>query len=242
MAGLAEDSPDSPSAAQRIAVLAAVLAGLLLVALLAWWLKGQMSAPSAAKRQVARIAILPDTPPPPPPPPPKDEPKPPPRDHNKPPPPDLAPKPRQAPAPANEPIKMEGAAGSGDSPFAAGAVSKDYQGGNPQLGASSPGGGAATVADRAQQRFYAQSARQLLQDQIERSLRSETTELVVGFALWVDRAGAIQRLEVLPSGDARHGDELRSALDDTRRKLQLAPPPAALVQPLRFRLTVRPLG
>jgi len=240
MAGLAENTLERPSAGRRIAWVVAVLAGLLLVGAAAWWLKSQLSAPTVAKRQVARISILPDTPPPPPPPPPREEPKPQPRDDNKPPPPDLAPK-AAVPAPANEPIKMEGPAGSGDSPFAAGSVNNDYKGGNPGVGASSPGAGASLV-DRAQERFYAQSARQLLQPEIERALRSDVTELVVSFSLWVDKAGAIQRVDVLPSGQAQHDDDLRSALDDTRRKFKLPPPPAGLTQPMRFRLTVRPQG
>lgn len=240
MSGLAEDELEAPSLRRRLVVIAAVVVGLLVAGSLAWWLKSQLSAPSAAKRQVAKIALLPDTPPPPPPPPPKDEPKPPPRDDNKPPPPDLAPKPQPAPAPANEPIKMEGAAGSGDSPFAAGAVTNDYKGGTPTVGASAPGGG--SVVDRAQERFYAQSARQLLQGEIERALRSETTELVISFSLWVDRAGAIQQVQLQPSGNAQQDAALQAALDDTRRAFKLPQPPAGLTQPLRFRLTVRPQG
>lgn len=239
MTGLAEDKLSPPSAARRVVVAAAVLAGVLTVAALAWWLQGQLSTPTAAKRQVARISILPDTPLPPPLPP-KEAPKPQARDDNKPPPPDQAPRPQQAPAPANEPIKMEGAAGSGDSPFAAGNVSSDYKGGSPSVGASSPGGG--NVADRAQERFYAQSARQQLQTEIERALRSDATELVLSFSLWIDKSGAIQRVDVQPSGNAQHDSDGRAALDDTRRTLKLAPPPPAMTQPLRFRLTVRPQG
>lgn len=240
MSGLAEDHLEPPSLGRRLAVIAAVVVGLLLTGSLAWWLKSQLSAPSAAKRQVARITILLDTPPPPPPSPPKDEAKPPPRDDNQPPPPDLAPRPLQAPAAANEPIKMEGPAGSGDSPFAAGAVSNDYKGGPPTVGASASGVG--SVVDRAQERFYAQSARQLLQGEIERTLRSETTELVVSFSLWVDRAGAIQQVQLQPSGSARDDAALQAALDDARRAFKLPQPPAGLTQPLRFRLTVRPQG
>ena len=240
MSGLAEDHLEPPSLRRRLLVIAAVVLAVLAAGSLAWWLKSQLSAPSAAKRQMARITILPDTPPPPPPPPPKDEPKPPPRDANKPPPPDLAPKPQQAPAAANEPIKMEGPAGSGDSPFAAGTVNNDYKGGPPTVGASAPGAG--SVVDRAQERFYAQSARQLLQGEIERTLRSETTELIVSFSLWVDRAGAIQQVQLQPSGSAQDDAALQAALDDARRAFKLPQPPAGLTQPLRFRLTVRPQG
>lgn len=241
MSGLAEDDLAPPSLSGRLVTAALVLAGLLLVGALAWWLKGQLSQPAEPKRQMARITILPDTPPPPPPPP-REEPKPTPRADDKPPPPDVAPKPQQAPAPENAPLKMEGAAGTGDSPFAAGTVRNDYQGGPPSLGASAPAGGGASVVDRAQQRLYAQSARQLLQPEIERALRADAVELVASFALWVDADGAIRRAEVLPSGNPQHDTDLRTALDDTRRTLKLPQPPAALAQPMRFRLTVRPQG
>ena len=239
---LADDDPSPPSLARRLGTIAVVVVLLLLAGALAWWLKGMLSQPAEPKRQMARISILPDTPPPPPPPPPRDEPKPPPRQDDKPPPPDLAPKPQPAPAPANEPLKMEGAAGTGDSPFAAGSVRNEYQGGPPSIGASAPAGGGASVVDRGQQRLYAQSARQLLQTEIERALRSDAVELVAGFALWVDASGAIQKAEVVPSGNAQHDADLRTALDDARRVLRLPQPPAALPQPMRFRLTVRPQG
>lgn len=240
MSGLAEDDLAPHSLSSRLVSVALVLAGLLLVGALAWWLKGQLSQPAEPRRQMARITILPDTPPPPPPP--REEPKPTQRADDKPPPPDVAPKPQQAQAPENAPLKMEGAAGTGDSPFAAGTVRNEYQGGPPSLGASAPAGGGASVVDRAQQRLYAQSARQLLQPEIERALRADAVELVASFALWVDADGAIQRAEVLPSGNPQHDTDLRTALDDTRRTLKLPQPPAALAQPMRFRLTVRPQG
>lgn len=240
MSGLAEDELEAPSLRRRWAVIAAVVVALLAAGSLAWWLKSQLSAPGAAKRQVARIMILPDTPPPPPPPPPKDEPKPPPRDDNKPPPPDLAPKPQQAPAAANEAIKMEGAAGNGDSPFAAGAVSNDYKGGPPTVGGASARAPAG-AADRAQQRLYANSARQLLRDEIEKHLQADANELAAEFTLWLAADGAIERIEPVPSGNPQRDAALAVALDQTRRSLRLPPPPGAL-QPMRFKLTVRPQG
>jgi periplasmic protein TonB len=240
MSGLAEDDLEAPSLGRRLVLIAAVVLSLLAVGSAAWWLKSQLSQPSEARRQVARISILPDTPPPPPPPPPKEQPKPPPRDDNKPPPPDLAPKPQQAPAPANEPIKMEGAAGSGDSPFAAGTVKNDYQGGAPTIGGA---GGKAPVAaaDRAQQRLYANNARQLLRDEIEKHLRADTQELAAEFTLWLAPDGSIQRFEPVPSGDPQRDAAISAALEQTRRQLRLPPPPVALL-PMRFKLTVRPQG
>jgi hypothetical protein len=134
---------------------------------------------------------------------------------------------------------MEGAAGDGPSAFAAGNVAKDYAGGAPTTGSSS--GAAGTAADRAQERFYANTARQLLQSEIERHLKADAEQLTATFAIWLDRDGAIQRYELSPSGNESNDGALRAALDETRRQFKLPPPPAlALSQPMRFRLSVRP--
>lgn len=220
---------------QRI-VVALVLLGL--VAGLTVLARTMLSAPQAAKRQVAKISILPDTPPPPPPPPPRDEPrKVTPKDEPK----QVQqeqPKAPQAP-PAEAPIKMEGAAGSGESPFSAGTVTQEYKGGTPQVGPAASATG--TGSDRALERFYANSARQLLRDEIERNLRADAGELTATFALWVEADGRIRRFEVTPSGNSGRDDTLQQALDGASRALKL-PPPGGLAQPMRFRLTVRPQG
>jgi hypothetical protein len=198
------------------------------------WL-GQEDAP---RRQVARITVLPDTPPPPPPPPPKQEVKPPPLSDQAPPP--QQQQQEQAPeAPA--PIKMEGPAGSGDSPFQAGAVTNDYRGGAPVVGGTG-GGGVDAAIDRAQHRFYAQSLRQQLQGELERRLRSGAVELEGDFSLWLQPDGRIQRWELAPGNDTSTDTDLRNALEASADSLRFAPPPAALMQPLRFRLNVRPSG
>jgi hypothetical protein len=134
---------------------------------------------------------------------------------------------------------MEGAAGDGPSAFAAGSVAKDYAGGAPTTGGS--GGPAGTAADRAQERFYANTARQLLQGEIERHLKADAEALTATFSIWLAGDGAIQRFELTPSGNDANDLALRAALDETRRQFKLPPPPAlALSQPLRFRLSVRP--
>ncbi|MCY4747028.1 TonB C-terminal domain-containing protein [Pelomonas sp. UHG3] len=214
-----------------------VAAGCLLLGLAVWWAVKNIK-PDAPKRQVAKIAILPDTPPPPPPPP-KEEKKPePPKDEPKQVMREEQIKQAEAPKPA-ESLKMEGAAGDGPSAFSAGTVSRDYAGGAPTTG---PGGGsAATAVDRAQERFYANNARQLLQSEIERHLKADAEQLTATFAIWLDKDGAIQRFELSPSGHDGNDTALRTALDETRRQLKLPPPPAlALSQPMRFRLSVRP--
>lgn len=241
---LAEASMHKPSLGRRLLpwVAALLLLALALVAALALrdWL-GQESKP---QRQVARITVLPDTPPPPPPPPPRDEPKPPPREDAPPPP--SAPEPQVAP-PAEAPIKMEGAAGSGDSPFQAGSVRNEYSGGAPVVGGSGGGGGVAAAVDRAQHRLYAQALRQQLQSELEQRLRSEAVELSAEFSLWLLPDGSLQRWEVGTASGGAAADastaDLRAALDAAAAGgLRFTTPPPGLTQPLRFRLNVRPAG
>ena len=232
---LAESSLEPVSASRRLVqVLLAIIAiGLLVAAAL--WIKSMTGGPSAAKRQTAKISILPDTPPPPPPPkeekkpePPKDEPKQVMREEQ------LK---QDAPKPAAEPIKMDGPAGDGPSAFAAGTVNNDYKGGAPVVGATGAAGG--NVADRAQERFYANAVRQLLHDEIEKNLRSDAGELSATFSVWIEPDGSISRFELVPTGDAAHDTDLRSAFDQTSRRLHL-PSPSGLPQPMRFKLSVRP--
>ena len=234
---LAEESLDR-SQAQTWAKWAGIAIGLVvLVAGLTWLASKLVSTPSAPKRQVAKISILPDTPPPPPPP--KEEPKKePPKAEAKPAPQDQ-PKPQQAPPPQQaEPLKMEGAAGEGPSAFAAGTVKQDYQGGAVNTG---PASAPHTAVDRANERLYASTARQLLRDEIERQLRADAGQLTATFAVWVAGDGRIQRCEVQPSGDAAGDTAMQAALDGVAKSLRLPPPPS-LQQPMRFRLTVRAQG
>lgn len=234
---LAEDSIEPVTWGRRLLRVALVLAVMALVGAAAWWLKGLAGADPAPQRQVARISILPDTPPPPPPPPPKEVP-PPPKEAPRPAPQAEAPKPAEAP-PAEAPIKMEGPAGDGPSVFAAGPVRNDYIG-----GPAGSGGGAsapASAVDRAQERLYASTARQLLRDALEQHLKSGRTQATAEFTLWLERDGSIRRTQLVPTGDGQLDGELTTALDATQRELRLPPPPTAL-QPLRFRLTVRPQG
>ena len=210
-------------------VLVAVVAALVMLA------RSLSAASDGPKRQVAKISILPDTPPPPPPPPREEPKKPTPRDDPKQPVPQDQPKPQQAP-PAEAPIKMEGAAGDGPSAFSAGSVTQDYKGGAPVIGAAASG--ALAVIDRAQERFYANSVRQLLREEIERQLRPEAGELTATFSIWVEPDGHIRRHELSQSGDASRDADMNHALDGAARALRL-PAPGPLAQPMRFRLTVR---
>jgi periplasmic protein TonB len=227
----------SPLRRGLMRALVALLA-LAFIGATAAWLKKLGGDSSAPKRQVARIALLPDTPPPPPPPPPERRPEPPKPDLK--PPPDVAQKADDAPKDDSEPLKMEGAAGDGPSAFGAGTVTNEYTGGVPGVGASQAG----TGSDRTQERFYANAARQLLRDALERNFKSELDQATATFSLWIAGDGSIRRFTLVPTGDARLDEELNAALDETSRSLRLPPPPSGVAgeAPMRFRLTVKPLG
>ncbi|MFY9511594.1 MAG: TonB C-terminal domain-containing protein [Rubrivivax sp.] len=233
---LAERSTTPVGWGRRLLRAALALLGLALVVAAALGLKNFVGSEAPAKRQVAKIVLLPDTPPPPPPPP-KEEKPPPPRDEPQPVPQPDTPKPAEAEQAADAPIKMEGEAGNGPSAFAAGTVRNEYSGGTPSTAAS-----AATAAvDRAQERLYAQTARSLLRDAIERHLKSEAAQATAEFTLWLERDGSIRRMQLAGTGNSQLDGELDSALERTQRELRLPPPPNTL-QPMRFRLTVRPQG
>ena len=234
MSALAESSLEPTSAWQWLlrALIAVVAVAVLLS--LALWLKSLLGGPAVAKRQMAKISILlPDTPPPPPkeekrPEPPKTEAKQVVREEQ------LKP---DAPKPADAPIKMDGPAGDGPSAFAAGTVTNEYKGGAPVIGAT--GGTTGNVGDRAQERFYANTVRQLLHDEIEKHLRADAGELTATFSVWIEPDGSIRRFDLVPTGDATRDSDLRSAFDQTSRRLRL-PSHAGLPQPMRFKLSVRP--
>lgn len=220
--------------AQRVVILLALIG---LVAGLTMAVRKLINQPNAPKRQTAQIKLLPDTPPPPPPPPKEEAKKEAPKDNSK----QLMqdqPKLAEAP-PADAPIKMEGAAGDGPSAFAAGAVTQDYKSGAPTVGSAASAGG--DVVDRARARFYANTVRQLLRDEIEKNLRPDAGDLVASFAVWVEGDGRILKHEVVPSGDARRDADMAGALDGVARALRL-PAPTGVPQPMRFRLNVRPQG
>ena len=180
------------------------LVGVILLALVALiaWLGARLShSGSAPARQVAKIALLPDTPPPPPPPPPE-KPKLEPKNEIK----QQADKPKQQTPPEPEPLKMAGEAGEGPSPFAAGEVKNEYIGGD--IGNGS-------------ERFAAYVGRiaQLLQEAlIKRNLRIPSARVF----LWLQPDGAIQRYEISGT-DGNEERQLRTAMAEIGR-LPEAPP------------------
>jgi periplasmic protein TonB len=149
--------------------------------------------PSAPKRQMAHIMILPDTPPPPPPP---EEKKPPPPKEEAAPQPVNAPVPKVDTPPEPAPLKMEGAAGEGNSMFQAGEVKQDYIGGD--IGNGS--------------RYAAYVARLEQRVQVELS-RHKLHVTNVKLFLWLSPDGAVQRYTV-KGGDEDSSRTVREALSD----------------------------
>jgi len=236
MAALAESSLDATPLRQWVIRIAIVIGLLALVSGAALAVHDMLRAPAGPKRQVAKISILPDTPPPPPPPvkeekrpePPKVEAKQVMRDEQV---------KQDAPKVADAPIKMDGPAGDGPSAFAAGTVSNEYRGGTPVVGSTGSVGGG--VADRAQERFYANSVKQLLRDEIEKHLPPNSGELTASFSIWIEANGSVRRFELVPTGDAARDNDLRTAFEQAAPLLRL-PSPNGLPQPLRFKLSMRP--
>lgn len=182
------------------------------------------------------VKILPDTPPPPPK---QEEKKPEPQKEEKPQQQLNQPKPVDAPPVQAQALKTNETPGDGPgSGLVAGEVRQDYKVGVPGTAAS---GGDSRVVDRARERLYANSARQMLREEIERRLRPEAGQLTAALAVWVAADGRIARYEVQPTGAPAADSDLRHALDDTSRALRL-PPPDGVPQPMRFRLTVQPQG
>jgi protein TonB len=149
--------------------------------------------PAGPKRQIARIMVLPDTPPPPPPP---EEKRPPPKEEQ---PKQQIETPKQETPPEPAQLKMEGQAGEGPSPFAAGEVRQDYIGGDIGTGARY----AAYVA-RLEQRIQAELTRH--------KIRASNLKLFI----WLAQDGSIQRYTVQGS-DGDGEKSVRLALADLTR-------------------------
>ncbi len=208
---------------RRIGMLIAVLAGIGLLTLLAWGILSLLGGKSERPRKPPTVTLLPDKPPPPPPPP-KEEKKPePPKEERK----EVRTEPPKDTPAQNEPLKMEGAAGDGGGPFAAGTVGRDYVGGS--IGGSIGG---------AQQSVYAGRLQRHLQEQLNRNRKLRESDYRITLRVWLRRDGAIERAELEQSTGNETMDRL---LKETL--LQVAPmreaPPEKMPQPTRIRVTAR---
>ena len=205
-----------------VSIVVIAVLGAAVVALVTWGIMTLMGGKSGKPRKPPVVTLLPDKPPPPPPPP-KEEKKPEPPKENK----DVKMEPpKETPQPAqNEPLKMEGAAGDGDSAFGAGTVGREYAGGN--IGAT----GAA-------QGMYAGRLQRHLQEQLSRNRKLKESDYRVTVRVWLRRDGSVEKADLAQStGNSGLDDLLREAL------LQVAAmreaPPENMPQPIRIRITAR---
>ena len=176
------------------------------------------------RQQVVKIAVLPDTPPPPPPP--KEEKKPEDKQDNKPQPQDK-PKPLETP-PAPQQLKMDGPAGEGPSPFAAGTVNNEYRGG--EIG----------TGNGLQFALFTNQLQRHMQEALARDPDVKSEDYKVDVSVWLRPDGSFDRVRLDSStGNAKLDASLRQALN------QLPPVtgvPANLPQPVRLRITNRMMG
>ncbi len=128
----------------------------------------------------------------------------------------------------NEPLKMEGAAGDGPSPFAAGSVSKEYVGG--------------TVGGRLGHSLFTDRLQRYLSGELNRNRKLRESDYRVVVKLWLSRGGAIERAELAQStGNAALGNGLDELLHQALMEAKSMPeaPPENMPQPIRIRVTTR---
>jgi len=205
---------------------------LLLVLGIGWVVKNLMSGTVSSKKAVTTIKIMPDTPPPPPPPPkepPKEQPKEQPKEIKM-----EQPKPQEAPQPPAEVLKMEGAAGDGPSPFAAGSVSNDYKGGD----VATKIGGKKSMAAYA---WYTDQIKTRIEEALAAQNDLAKAQYRLNVHVWLARDGRVERAELKgSSGDAAIDKLIRKALAAMKGIAEA--PPEDMPQPVKLRITSKNAG
>jgi len=227
-----EDDEQMPSVSaiwlKRIAI---VLVAAVVLGLFGYMVKALFSGGTTHKKAITTIKLLPDTPPPPPPPPkepPKEQPKDQPKEMKE------VPEPKPEQTPPAEVLKMEGAAGDGPSPFAAGTVSNEYQGGD--VGTKIGGG-----PSKYQFAWYTDLIKTKIEDAMAKDKTLSTGSYKVVVKVWVASSGRIQRYELVgSSGDADKDALVKKALDEMPPLSD--PPPSDMPQPIKLRVTSRSVG
>jgi len=225
---VSEEPSEKAALVKRIVIIISILAVL---GGLGYALKGLLDSPGPQKKEITKIKLLPDTPPPPPPPPPKEPPKEVPKEAPK----EIKeapPKPKQEETPPAEQLKMEGAAGDGPSPFAAGAVNEEYKGG--EVGTTTIGGG----PSKYQFAWYTD----LIKEQIENAISKDKTLANGSYKVLVTvRIASNGKIQLVgTSGDAERDALVKKALDEMPALAE--PPPSDMPQPVKLRVTARSIG
>jgi len=210
---LVETSPRGSATQLWSRRVALALGMLAFVALVAWAGFNLSRTATGPARQIAKIALLPDIPPPPPPPPPE-RPKIEPKNEIR----HQLDKPKiEAPRDLQQ-LKMQGQAGEGPSPFAAGEVQNDYIGGDIGNGRFAP---------------YAGRIAQVIQDALtKRKMKVSNARML----LWLTADGTVQRFEISGAGPDMDR-ELRTAMADLGRLPER--PPQDMPMPLGLEISAR---
>ena len=166
------------------------------------------------QHQVAKVRLLPNLPPPPPPSPPREQPKIDPKKEIR----QKIDQPKLIAPPEPQQLKMEGQAGEGPSPFAAGEVKNDYIGGDIGNGRFAP---------------YVGRVAQLIQDALTRRRAKIANARVL---LWLNDDGAVERFQLSGAGPDTER-ELRAALAEMGRLPEK--PPQGMPMPVGLEITVR---
>lgn len=227
-----DEDDEKPSLIKKIIIALVVLSVL---AGLAYLLKGLFDTPERGERKITTIKLKDPPPPPPPPPPPKEKPKEVPKKIEK----KIkqeAPKPKPVETPPQEQLKMEGAAGDGPSPFAAGQVTEEYKGGDV--------GTKKTIGGGKSKRHFAWYTG-LIKSQIEAAIANDkslsTDNFKVVVKIWLTANGGIKRYRLIGStGNAERDAKVKQALDSMPAISEA--PPSDMPQPVKLRVTARSFG
>ena len=208
---------------------ALILLALLVLAGMVYLVKALMSGGTPHKKSVTTVKLLPDTPPPPPPPkePPKEQPK------------EVKEvkeiqQPKPDPSPPAEVLKMEGAAGNGPSPFAAGAVNSEYKGGDVGTKIGGRKGLAAFAWFTGQVKAKVEEA---LAD--DKDLSVAQYRLVV--LLWLNASGSVERVELQGTSNNEKTDALIKKVL-TGKLVANEAPPSDMPLPIKMRITSKNSG
>jgi periplasmic protein TonB len=210
--------------------------GVIIVALLSvlggigYGISQLMKGGAPHKKQVTTIKLLPDTPPPPPPPPPKEPPKEQPKEQPKEAPKEPEPKPVEAPPAEN--LKMEGPAGDGPSPFEAGAVSNDYQGGNVNTIGSDGG---------VKFNWYAGIIKARIEDALDKNEVLKKGQYKFTISVWVTPNGDVEKVEWGSSESTYEIEQAIKSVISTMKSIRDIPP-EGMPQPVKLRITAKKIG
>ncbi len=209
--------------------LAWILGVLIVLGAIGYGMKGLFAGGEPKKKSITKITLkdLPP-PPPPPPPPPKEQPK----ELKEQPKEVKAEQPKPAETPPVEQLKMEGEAGDGSSPFAAGSVKDEYNGGDVKTIGSDGG---------AKFNWYAGLLKTQIENALSKNKRLTEDQYRFQVNVWLKSDGRIEKLEwVRTEADSEIESLIKDVLKDMPPMREM--PPQDMPQPIKLRITARKMG